>query len=153
MEVLNFDRFLSHAGLNPQDFDDEEATLALVRHLVNETSPRILIEDFPRTEKQARLFIRNSVLPTEVFYVKCSKDVCQERLMELEPSHPSYISSTSLTQHIQHFTSSLSSLLPFLSSACSLRTVNGEETLANVLAQVFSVVEPTVIHVRNGLPG
>jgi hypothetical protein len=37
--------------IDPDDFDDEEATLALVRHLVNETAPRILIEDFPRTEK------------------------------------------------------------------------------------------------------
>ena len=103
MEVLSFDRFLTHAGLNPHDFDDEEATLALVRHLVNETSPRILIEDFPRTEKQARLFIRNSVLPSEVFFVRCSKDICQERLMEIDPSNPSYISSASLTQHIKHF--------------------------------------------------
>lgn len=51
MQILNFDTFLANSGLNPEDFDDEEATLALVRHLVNETAPRILIEDFPRTEK------------------------------------------------------------------------------------------------------
>ena len=52
MEVVNFTKFLASVGLNPNDFDDEEATLALVRNLVNETSPRILIEGFPRTEKQ-----------------------------------------------------------------------------------------------------
>ena len=93
MEVLNFTKFLVQVGLNPNDFDDEEATLALVHKLVNETSPRILVENFPRTEKQARLFIRNCVSPTEVFYIKCSKDICQERLLDLGQAHPSYVSS------------------------------------------------------------
>jgi Cdc6-like AAA superfamily ATPase len=76
MQVINFKAFLAKSGINPDDYDDEEATLALVHHLVNETSPRILVEDFPRNEKQARLFIRNSVKPSEVFYVRCSKDIC-----------------------------------------------------------------------------
>ncbi len=97
MEVLNFDRFLAHAGLNPDDYDDEEATMALVKNLINETSPRILIEDFPRNEQQARLFIRNCVAPTEVFSIKCSKDICQERILDLGEEHKSYISSAMLT--------------------------------------------------------
>jgi hypothetical protein len=58
------------------NYDDEEATLALIQRLVNETAPRVVIEDFPRNEKQARLFIRNCIAPTAVFYVKCSKDIC-----------------------------------------------------------------------------
>lgn len=81
MIVLNFDQFLHENGYSGDD--DEEVTLALVKRLVNETAPRILIEDFPRTETQARLFIKNCVAPTEVFYVRCSKDVCQERLLEV----------------------------------------------------------------------
>ena len=44
--------------------DDEEVTLALVKRLVNETAPRVLIEDFPRNEVQARLFIKNCVAPS-----------------------------------------------------------------------------------------
>jgi MoxR-like ATPase len=49
MNLLNFENFLVDSGFNPKDYDDEEVTLALVRHMVQETSPRILIEDFPRT--------------------------------------------------------------------------------------------------------
>ena len=75
MTVLNFDHFLKSSDFDINDYDDEEATLALIKYLVNETNPRILLEDFPRTEKQARLFTKNCVAPSEVFYIRCSKDV------------------------------------------------------------------------------
>ena len=76
MEIVNFESFLRTSGFDAHDYDDETATLALIRELINHTSPRVLLEDFPRTETQARLFIKNCVAPTEVFYIKCSKDVC-----------------------------------------------------------------------------
>ena len=154
MEVVNFTKFLASVGLNPNDFDDEEATLALVRNLVNETSPRILIEGFPRTEKQARLFIRNCVSPSEVFYIKCSKDICQERVLDLGQANPGYVSSSVLTQQIKNFNDHAVTLIPFLKSlTTSFREVNGEQILANVLKEVCAVVEPTVIHVRHGVEG
>jgi len=76
MEVLSFDKFIKESGFNPNSYDDEEVTMALIKRLINETSPRVLLEDFPRSEKQARLFIKNCVAPSEVFYIKCSKDIC-----------------------------------------------------------------------------
>jgi adenylate kinase family enzyme len=51
MIVLKFDHFLKSKGFDVNDFDDEEATMSLVSHLVHETNPRVLIEDFPRNEK------------------------------------------------------------------------------------------------------
>lgn len=98
MEVLSFDKFIRESGFDANDYDDEEVTLALVKRLVNETAPRFIIEDFPRNEKQARLFIKNCVAPSEVFYLRCSKDICQERLLEIGPSNPSYIPSTILAK-------------------------------------------------------
>jgi adenylate kinase family enzyme len=50
MEVLSFDKFLQENGYPAIGYDEEEATLALVRRLVNETAPRFLLTDFPRTE-------------------------------------------------------------------------------------------------------
>lgn len=50
MQVLGFDKFLKDAGFNLNQYDDEEVTHALIKHLINETAPRILLEDFPRTE-------------------------------------------------------------------------------------------------------
>jgi adenylate kinase family enzyme len=98
MDVLNFDTFLKNAGFDMNDYDEEEATLALVKNLVNETAPRVLVEDFPRSEFQARLFIKNCVKPSEVFYFRCSKDVCQERLLELGATHPGYLPSSLLSK-------------------------------------------------------
>ena len=48
MKVVNFEQFLRSNGLDPQD--DEESTLALIKYLINETAPRVLLEDFPRNE-------------------------------------------------------------------------------------------------------
>ena len=51
MDVLSFDKFLKEAGFNPINYDDEEVTHALIKRLINETAPRVLLEDFPRSEK------------------------------------------------------------------------------------------------------
>jgi adenylate kinase family enzyme len=51
MEVLSFDKFLKEAGFNPSNYDDEEVTHSLIKRLINETAPRLLLEDFPRSEK------------------------------------------------------------------------------------------------------
>ena len=124
--------------------------MALVKHLINETNPRVLIEDFPRNEKQARLFIKNCVQPTEVFYIKCAKDICQERLLEIGSSHPSYIPSALLSKQVKRFYETSASLLAYLKKATAYHEINGEKILANVLKDVFQVVEPTVIHIRTG---
>lgn len=101
MEVLNYEVFLQASGLSGAD--DEEATLALVNRMSQETAPRILLEDFPRTETQARLFIKNCVAPSEVFYLRCSKDVCQERLLEIGSNDPGYVPSSVLAKQVKRF--------------------------------------------------
>ncbi len=98
MVTLNFEQFLRSSHFDSNEYDDEEVTMALVKHLINETNPRVLVEDFPRNEKQARLFIKNCVQPTKVFYVRCPKDTCQERLLEIGPSHPAYLPSALLSK-------------------------------------------------------
>jgi adenylate kinase family enzyme len=114
MEVLSFDKFLKESGFNPASYDDEEATMALIKRLINETAPRVLLEDFPRSEKQARLFIKNCVAPSEVFYIRCSKDACQERLLEIGPDHPSYVPSALLAKQVKRFHENSGTLLPYL---------------------------------------
>jgi len=41
-----------------------------------EIKDRVLIEDFPQTEFQAKFFVKNCVEPTEVFVLQCPKDLC-----------------------------------------------------------------------------
>lgn len=45
MTHLNFTHFVKQHGLKDQDC--ESKTQHLIKHLVNETSPRVLLEDFP----------------------------------------------------------------------------------------------------------
>ena len=45
MKLLNFSQFVRQHDL--KNADDETKTMALIKHLVNETVPRILLEDFP----------------------------------------------------------------------------------------------------------
>ena len=48
MKHFNFLKFIKDSGLNGKD--DETVTLALIKYLINETHPRILLEDFPQNE-------------------------------------------------------------------------------------------------------
>lgn len=52
MLLVNFDTFIRQNGFAADggEIDDEEVTLALIKYLVNETAPRVLLEDFPRNE-------------------------------------------------------------------------------------------------------
>jgi adenylate kinase family enzyme len=47
MNTLNFSKFVRDHGL--KEADCETKTAALIKQLVNETAPRILLEDFPQT--------------------------------------------------------------------------------------------------------
>ena len=48
MQVLSFHKFVRDHNL--KDADCETKTAHLIKHLVNETAPRILIEDFPQSD-------------------------------------------------------------------------------------------------------
>lgn len=135
MQIINFETFLQQSGFSGQ-YDDEEVTLALVQRMIHETAPRVLIEDFPRTETQARLFIKNCVTPTEVFYLRCSKDVCQERLLEIGSDSPSYLPSSILAKQIKRFHDAAQTLLPYLRNTTSFREINAESVIATVLKDV-----------------
>lgn len=150
MQVLNFEHFLADAGFNPKDYDDEEATLALVKRMVNETAPRILLEDFPRTSTQARLFVKNCVAPSQVFYLRCAKDACQERLLEAGADSPGYLPSTLLAKEARRFHDQAAALLPYLREATRFNELDAEVSLPQVLKSLYQLVEPTVIHIRTG---
>ena len=74
MKLLNYNEFVVEQGLT--DCDDEEKTTALIACLSHEIVPRILLEDFPQSEFQAKFFIKNCVVPSRVFALECSKDLC-----------------------------------------------------------------------------
>lgn len=48
MHLLNFPKFVKDNGLLGKD--DETVTMALIKRLINEIHPRILMEDFPQND-------------------------------------------------------------------------------------------------------
>lgn len=56
---LNFNSFVQARGL--ADCSEEQVVSELISHLAGEVMPRVLIEDFPQTEFQAKYFMRNCV--------------------------------------------------------------------------------------------
>jgi hypothetical protein len=48
MKMMDFPTFLRDKNLTEKT--DEEKVKGLIQHLVNETAPRVLIEEFPETE-------------------------------------------------------------------------------------------------------
>jgi len=46
MSMLNFQSFIQGRSLS----SDEDQVTALIKHLIDQPSPRVLIQDFPQTE-------------------------------------------------------------------------------------------------------
>lgn len=91
MNMINFDEFIIENGL--EDADDETACMALISALSKEVKPRVVLENFPKNAFQAKFFIRNCKVPSNVFSLDCSAEVCQERMSLLGAGQPGYIPS------------------------------------------------------------
>lgn len=49
-----------------------------------------------------------------MFALECSKDICQERMIDLGEYHPQYVSSSILSKQIKEFHDHAVQLVPFL---------------------------------------
>jgi len=148
MTHMKFDDFVKKYSL--QKADDETVTFALIKELLDEVSPRILIENFPQNMIQAKCFIRNCTNPSRVFYCKCSKDSCQERMITLGKEHPFYVPSAILSKRIKQFHDQSPSLIPYLKDNTLFHEIDCDQDLKFVHKQINDIVEPTIIHIRSG---
>lgn len=110
---FKFGEWLKQEGLEEEE-DEEVVVQALVKRLSMEVSPRVLIEDFPQTEFQAKFFMKNCCEPKDVFLLQCSKDVCQERMIALGSGAPGYLPSALLSKKIKQFKERCVTLVPYL---------------------------------------
>lgn len=126
-KMLNFSNFIEENKL--VDKDDETVMQALIKHLADEICPNVLIEGFPKTEFQAKYFIRNCVEPFRVFALKCSKDTCQERMISVGTDSEDYQASTILAKKIREYNENCQKLMPFLEKCTNLRIVDAEQSM------------------------
>ena len=75
MSVLDFPSFQRQNNLVGKS--DEDQVTELIKHLVQQSAARVLIKEFPQNEGQSKYFVKNCVTPTNVFYIRCSKDDSQ----------------------------------------------------------------------------
>jgi len=147
MALINFPKFVTENNL--QKSDEETVVCALIKQLSLEICPRVLIEDFPQTEFQAKFFNKNCVEPLEVFVMNCSKDICQERMFAMGETHPSYIPSSILAKKVQIYNERAKSLIPFLQKNTHCHIINSEQQFNQTMKQICTCIEPTIVNVRS----
>ena len=74
MKLINFEEFVETMGYS--GYDDEKVTTEFIQYLAKMISPRVAIKNFPQNVFQAKFFLYNGVVPSNVFSLQCSKDVC-----------------------------------------------------------------------------
>ena len=72
-------------------------------------------------------------------------------MISLGENHASYLPSTLLSKKVKIFNEQCVALLPYLRSACSLQEICTEKSFDTSLQQMCKVIEPTIVHCRNGL--
>ena len=150
MTPLDFSQFLRSRNLTLRS--EEDQVKELIKYLVEQASPRVLIEEFPQSESQARFFMKNCVVPQNVFYVRCSLDESQERMLLAGKSGPNYLPSTILSKKVRAFNENAAKLLPFLRSelgAAFVELDTGAQTFEKSFKELCVAVEPTVLHIRS----
>ena len=146
--LIDFNQFITNHGLEGQD--DETVTSQFIQFLAKSTTPRLILENFPQNTFQAKFFLRNGCRPSNVFGLECSKDICQERMIDLGENHPQYVSSSILSKQIKEFHDHAAELVPFLKSETAFQCINTDQDLSKTMEEVFRHVEPCVINVRPG---
>lgn len=122
--------------------------------MVETPAARVLIEEFPQTELQARYFSKNCVDPTHVFYVRCSLDDSQDRMLTLGKTNPLYLPSAILSKKIKMFNEHAVKLLPFLKQTTNLVELDtSSKSSEKSFQDICKIVEPTVLHIRSFAEG
>lgn len=148
MKLINFSDFVVEQELT--NADEETTTMALIRRLAGEICPRVLLEDFPTSEFQAKFFVKNCVAPSHIFHLSCGKDECQERMINLGQGEDGYLASSILSKRIREFNENQKRLLPYLDSTTNLCRVNTEQPFDTTFSQLCAFVEPKILLIRQG---
>lgn len=147
--MLDFDEFVVKSGLVGQPDDVISATL--IQALARSKGRRICMENFPHTLGQAKYLLRNGCVPTHVIQLECSKDMCQERMIDLGQDHPNYIRSALLGRKFQKYYADMANLVPYFKENCEFFSVSTDQALSKTMTEIYPKIEPLVIHVRPGV--
>lgn len=131
--------------------DDLEIASALVAYLQNlREEYRVIVEGFPENLAQAKHFARLIGEPNRAVYLRCSKEIAQQRLLQ-EDKHSSNYSSPALINNIyEKFTNNIESISHYYKSTLGkyYGEVLAEYSMDEVIRKVETLIIPEVIIAR-----
>eukprot|EP00357_Protocruzia_adherens_P011143 CAMPEP_0114997996 /NCGR_PEP_ID=MMETSP0216-20121206/15233_1 /TAXON_ID=223996 /ORGANISM="Protocruzia adherens, Strain Boccale" /LENGTH=801 /DNA_ID=CAMNT_0002362487 /DNA_START=133 /DNA_END=2538 /DNA_ORIENTATION=- len=140
---IDIEELVAHNGLtNPSD----EKIIDLLREyfLTNSVS-HVSIENFPKNILQAKLYEKAFKVPEGVIYLECERDICQERIMEIDPKSIHYIKSTELSQKCHQFYNKITPILEHLKKSSKVVTVNGNQGKNHVVKDFIAATQPQIL--------
>lgn len=105
MNYICFEDFLKTPNIQKRASDDEYIIKNFLDLLREENSRRVIIEDFPRTENQYKLFIKNGKNISKVYKLNAEDYIVSERMMSLGKNHPNYVGCTKLKEELDAYQS------------------------------------------------
>lgn len=97
--------------------------------------------------------MKNCVVPSKVFYVRCSLDDSQDRMLQGGKGGDGYLPSSILSKKIRLFNEHAAKLLPFfknqLAAGSFVEVDTGSQTFEKSFKELAATVEPTVLHIRS----
>ncbi|OMJ88811.1 hypothetical protein SteCoe_9200 [Stentor coeruleus] len=131
--------------------DDLEIASAVVSTLQNlREEYRVIIESFPENLAQAKHFARMIGEPNRVIYLRCSKDIAQQRLLQSDKHSGAYLSPAVINNLYEKFTSNIEQITGYYKNTVNkyYGEVLAEYTLDEVIRRVESLIVPEVVLAR-----
>lgn len=103
MKYFSFKEFLETTEIKKRKNDDEFIITNFLNLLREENNRRVIIEDFPQTENQYNLFVKNGKAIKKVYYFNTEDYIVNERMLKMGKDHPNYIGCTKLKEELDSF--------------------------------------------------
>ena len=97
---LCFNSFLARPEIKKRINDDEWVMNNFLNLLRQESNRKVLIENFPLTENQYKLFIKNGKPIKKVFVFNTEDHIASERMMQLSKESPNFVGCTKLKEDL-----------------------------------------------------
>lgn len=132
--------------------NDYEITDALIKRLQNlRNQYRVVIEGFPENLTQAKRFSKVIGQPNRVIYLKCSKDIAQQRLVSIGKQSSVYICPPEFNSIYESFSSYAGEISVYYKNSLDYHygeiNVNDQQvdTIADLSAKI---IQPKVVLIR-----
>jgi adenylate kinase len=103
MKHINFSEFLERPIIKKRINEDEYVIDHFIEYLKTINSRRVIIEDFPKTESQYKLFVKSGKEIKKVYILNTEDFIISERMMKLGKDHENYLGCSKLKEELDKY--------------------------------------------------